>query len=972
PERDYGRTIELLDRLVTTWPDARGIDGAHYLMGYCLAETGRGDAALAAFTTLVERYPDSRFAAETWTRIGEHHFEAGDLDAALAAYERVLGYKDSPYYDKALYKLAWTHYRLDRYPQAIDRFRELIEFSDDQVARTGKGESALRDEAIEYLAASIQEEDWDGDGEPDPDAGLPRVLAHVTGERPYDAELLRAIVDTLHANTRYDDAIAVARHLLDRFPLDPQNPAVHARLIAAQERLQKTADAFAERDRLAALYGQGTPWHRANQDDPDALAAAARLMEQAILEAATWHHARAQALRPDGEAGDAAAADEARREYALAAVGYQNYLAQYPDAQNAYQIGWFAADALFYAGRYADAAAAYAAVRDDDRGTEYTEPAAFSAILAREQEVRRLIAEGRLDPRPSLLDAPPAPPEAPAAGAEPEDDGALRVIQPEPIPPPVAELIAAREAWLDRGLTNEAEPERGAVIAYKAGETWFDYRHHDNARKWFAWVLQRHPGSELARLAAANIIDTFRQTNDWQKMAEWAEIIADAGLGRDFDAEIDTLKVGALFKAAERLFADERYEEAAAEYIRLVAENPDNRYADAALNNAAVAYEKTRRFESATRTYERIYRDYPQSEYAEKALYRVGVNAERFYDFDRAIATHLQLVDDYPDSESRADALYRAALLLERTRRYREAAAAYERYAALFPDREDTAETFFRAARVYQKLDDTPGQIRIYDTFVRRYGQDPAHNARVVEGLAAIAALHEAAGRTRDARAAWQRVIDEFDRRGMTPGTYEAQHPARARFELVEDDFERYRALRLEGALRAQRATLTEMQNQVKALTAAYAEVLPYKSFEWTLATLYRLGHIYQLLAEALYNAPMPAGLSDDEVDVYRTQLEDIALVIEDEAVKRYEQAFEKARELRVTNAWTRRILQSLNKYKPGDYPLFKEERRVVAERLLTPPRLLAGSDPPATAPAPGTPATPGRSSAPAEPGDEK
>ncbi len=66
-----------------------------------------------------------------------------------------------------------------------------------------------------------------------------------------------------------------------------------------------------------------------------------------------------------------------------------------------------------------------------------------------------------------------------------------------------------------------------------------------------------------------------------------------------------------------------------------------------------------------------------------------------------------------------------------------------------------------------------------------------------------------------------------------------------------------------------------------------------------------------------------------------------IEAAVEDEAVKRYEAAFVKAREFKITNAWTIKILKSLNKYKPSDYPLFKEEKRMTARRQLTAPRLL-------------------------------
>ena len=165
---------------------------------------------------------------------------------------------------------------------------------------------------------------------------------------------------------------------------------------------------------------------------------------------------------------------------------------------------------------------------------------------------------------------------------------------------------------------------------------------------------------------------------------------------------------------------------AAKEYIRLVDENPGNRFAANALNNAAVAYETLRMFESATRTYERVYTEYPKSPFVEDALFRVGINSERFYDFQKAIDTHLKLVSQFPNSVNRADSLYKAAVLQERTKQYRLAAANFERYASLFPNRQDTAETYFRAGDTYRKLNDRKNELRVYDRFVRGVWDRPA------------------------------------------------------------------------------------------------------------------------------------------------------------------------------------------------------------------------------------------------------
>ena len=965
PKQDYTRSIELFDRLIRSWPKYRNLDGAIYLKGYCLLEMEQPDLALAQFEDLVKRYPESRFAPETWTRIGEHYFDHNDLERAIEAYTKVLSFGQTNYYDKALYKLAWTHYRADRFVDAIAQFRALIEYSDEQARKTGRAGSDLRSEAIQYLAISLQEDDWDGDQVPDQGAGITRVLTYVKGDKPYDVEILRAVADIMFDNAKYQDTIETTRYLLEKFPTHPENPELHARMITALERLQRIDEAFTERGKLSATYAEGSAWYEANRNDPKVIAAAEELVEDSLIQAATYHHSQAQQLKQRlGE--DPSLEAQAIREYKAAAEAYERYLARYPKSPNAYDLNFFYAECLYYSFRFGDAAGQYAKVRDIESNTKYQEPSGFSAILSRQNEVKGLVLDGKIDRRASLLDEALKPvEEAPTDADNPEK----KVIEPIPIPDPVQALIGERVAYVEKKLDSSEDAGRQARVIYKIGEVYFDYQHFDEARLWFKRLIETHPQTDVAGFAARNIMETYRRTNDWEQMAKWADSMAEAGLGRQFDEEIRTLKVGALFKSAEELFAKGKYEEAGAEYVRLLEENPGNQFADAALNNAAVAYEKTRRFESATRMYQRVVDEHPKSKFAESALFRVGVNAERFYDFDRAVAAMLKLVDKYPDSPNRADALYQAALLQERTQNYREAARQYERYVSLFPDRKDTAETFYRAARNYEKLKDQKNELRIYAEFERRYGRDPAQNSRVVEGLAKTALIHQKANRKGAARRTWEQVITEFNRRGMAPGTFEANYPARAQFELVELDFEKYQAVKVTGALPNQANAIKELKRRLPKLDARYNEVLQYKSFDWNLAALYRMGQLFQLFAQNLYDAPIPGSFSAEEEDIYRTQLEDIAVPLEDAAVKKYEFAYEKAREFRVTNEWTKRILESLNKYKPSDYPLFKEERRMVSRRPLTPPRLLTGAPPPT--PPPGDASASEPTSAPGATGSE-
>ena len=184
PRVDYTPTINLYRRLLTEFPNYRFLDATYYLLGFCLGEMGEDAQAKQALLALVcankykpldppappppplkitskgsttggaagddEAYKsctpvrkDSKFLPEAWTRVGEFHFDQpNELKLAIAAFRKVLTFKDSPYYDRALYKLAWSYYRDNRFPEAVREFDNLVQVR--RRADGGRAEGRLR------------------------------------------------------------------------------------------------------------------------------------------------------------------------------------------------------------------------------------------------------------------------------------------------------------------------------------------------------------------------------------------------------------------------------------------------------------------------------------------------------------------------------------------------------------------------------------------------------------------------------------------------------------------------------------------------------------------------------------------------------------------------------------------------------------------------------------------------------------
>ncbi len=925
PEVRYEPTIATMQRLITDFPDYRLLDGAYYLLGYCLAELAELERAVEVYQELVERRPGTRFAPEVWTRIGEYYFDANELSRAVSAYERVLPYVDSPFYDKALYKLAWTHYRLadpelapGEYLAAVDHFVMLLDFNESTRAAGEERGGDLRSESIQYIAISFSDEQW---------GGLSKLVGYLQrkGGRPYERDLYVALGDVYLDQTRFAEAIAAYALAQQRYPLHAGAPATQQQIVLAYERNRDFAGAARERERLVRDYAEGSAWYVANRDDEEALTAAEALAAEALYTAAVFHHRQAQSYK------EANALAQAMSEYGKAAAAYGLYLQRFPHDKQLYELMFFHGECLYYALDFEAAAARYREVRDSGASQKYFEEAAFSVILAYENAAKAAEGNGTL----------------PKVHVRKSNE---RTAGEEIVAKPLAPLRLAVIEASDRYLELFPESPRSPTIAYKAAELFYAHDQFDEARRRFRALLAAYPRAPVCEYAANLVIESYLTERDYAAVESFSrELLAreEVAARSPFASELVKFKTGAMFKRAESL-GDAGEKEASAEvYLKMLEENPGSEFADSALNNAAVAFEEVKRYDSASRLYRRLADDHPKSPLADNALFRVGINAERFFNFEQAIDAYTRLMARYPKSDKRADALFNSALALENTQAYEKAAAQYERYCELFRKRADAAKVCFRVGVVYEKMGAPRRVVVTYERFVRAFRADRAHAELVIEAELKMAKAYELLREEKKAAATYARTVKDF-RRMSSPKA--AVFAAEAEFQLAERERKNFSALRLQGNSREQKAALTRKAKMLASVEQQYKRILEYKQIEWTLASLFRIGQLYQSFADSLVQAPCPndvrsaargMGATVGEVcDEYRVLLEERAAAIEDKAVAAYEATITRARELEVANVWTKRTLLALNKLRGSMWPLQKDAKEHVEDAPFSVPPL--------------------------------
>ncbi|MET0387402.1 MAG: tetratricopeptide repeat protein [Polyangiales bacterium] len=998
PSKDFNSTIALYRRLVQGFPEYTRLDGVYYLIGYCLNEMGNTNEARLAWLNLVcaNRYhytgkelpndlqedptldrraehpalgleptaaphtpyddpyagcipavADSKFFAETWLRIGEYHFDFDftphGLSRSISAYSQVLQRPDDRNYNLALYKVAWAYYRASRYPEAMQHFWKLVQWSEDERKRTGKG-SELRSEAVQYLGIGFAYDDWNENQVPDPLEGNPTGIDRIQDPKlmPQDTDWTGEVFQRLgyvyFDEAKYPEAIRIWEIALQRWPTDPQAPEIQNMVARAYTRHSEADAAIAARAKLSD-YAEGSAWWEANKDHPVEQHHAEELAEEALIGAAINHHQRAQQLRRSCvEQQDLDLCTQAQGEYALAAKAYRGYIERYPNNPQAYELQYNLADTLYWSQNYEDAAREYAAVRDSNLDDTYLSTAARLVVESTKQLVDQQVKAGGLLVR---TEPPPA-------------SGTPSRVQPIELPAPLQRLAAARETYLARvDDEHDTEHVRDSYF-YNNSLLLYLYGYWDYARDRFLITYDMHckgpkadESGQIAWFNLRNMAVALGRSDEVRQLGKDLEVrqctftsettavaAVDCSKAENKDkprclagADITNLRYRDavdIFARAETATGDEQrrmYERAASELVKAVNDEPNHPQAPLALEKAAIALERTSRFESAARLYQRIIDEVgprkaenPDDQRSLDAIlgnayFRLAYNANRFFDFDRAVENYRVLADNdrFAKSqapslvETREGALINAAKILEYRQQYERAATYYKRAADLLRDANEKRAAYFRVAEMSFKLKQWAKAQKEMQDFIARYRTDPAAGELLVEAYARIADTRKEL--RQPVEPALRDVVTAFSQSGQAAGSYAAEHAARSQFTIVDKaaaDFDKFtinsgKPASLKVYVEGVKTQIEGGARQAKTKAESYNAIPPYRRPTWTIASFVRQGRIYEILARAVLNTPfvVPAdlqskmrGLPDYAKDDIKVQVEDAIHQLLDQQVR--------------------------------------------------------------------------------------
>jgi hypothetical protein len=110
-----------------------------------------------------------------------------------------------------------------------------------------------------------------------------------------------------------------------------------------------------------------------------------------------------------------------------------------------------------------------------------------------------------------------------------------------------------------------------------------------------------------------------------------------------------------------------------------------------------------------------------------------------------------------------------------------------------------------------------------------------------------------------------------------------------------------------------------------------------YGSAAWSYAAYLYRGRMLKYFARTIYDAPRPE-MDETQVEEYEDFLERLGGKFENLAIKGLKAALDNADANGVVNSWVTELRAEMNRYRPKEYPLLREEKRAVADPPATLP----------------------------------
>jgi tetratricopeptide (TPR) repeat protein len=942
--KEYSQmAVEEYSEIVQKYKNYERTDEVLYFLGHNLMEGGEDRKALVAYKRLIEKYKKSRYLPDALLAYGEYYFNSSKgkkdlVEKALEYYKQAASFPDNQVYAFALYKQGWCYFNLANYPKALDMFKAVVLYGE------YAGAAALERDAGKSGKATLIREARNDFVRTYARFGSPGDARAEFGKLAKGADdrflMMKQLANLYYEDGKDKEAALTFNSLIRERPLSPETPGFQGKIVDCVLRAGNKKMTVEQVRRLVKLL-EDVEKAKVAKDEKDkkALADARDQAERTLSNLAVNWHTEGKKTRDEDTFG-------------LANEVYSDYLALFSESAKAYDLRFYWAELLNdNLQKYDRAAQEYSKVvlLDGKRIDSKQKPgkwltnAAYNAVLAYDEVVKRLEESGKLK-------------------LEPSKDIHKKVA----IAPERKQLLDACERYIKYVPHGPKRVE----IEFKAANLYYRHNHFDEAVLRFSEIALRSPeykfenGERAGEVSAELVLDSYNLVGDWAKVNEWArKFYHEPKLATGpFRGRLSKMIEQSAFKLVNQLEAKKENGKAAEGYLAFVGEFPKSEIADKALYNASIDFFNAKMLDRAIDTRARIIRQYPKSEFVPACIYANAEAREAIGDFEEAARAYETYVSGYERSlsggeraarkkkgskkgakaapeqekaalhweESKAQvALYDAGVLRDGLSEHKLALKARERYLDLWPDSKDAETVFLSIADLYERTGAHSHAIKQLEEYQKKYSSD-ANKVLTAQGR--VAEIYaKKLNKPKDAQHTYEKLLAYYEKQ-PAKAKKSLDNPsldavARAHLLSADKDYQRFAAVRVRwGRLPRPeiefKQGLRDKSRFLETLQKHYTQTVGFKAGDPAICALHKLGMAYAQFADALINAPPPRGAPPELQEAIREEIGKNAQPVKDKAAEAFMAAVQKSRELDIVNECYSSSLKLLREsYRPAQFP---------------------------------------------------
>ena len=591
----FNNAVQLYQQLLESYPDYRRNDTVLYQLARAYEIGGQTDEALEILDELVTQFPDAPMIDEAQFRRGEMLFLRRRYNEAEIAYQDVVAFgPEGKFFEQSLYKLGWSQFKLAWFEDSLGSFFELldgkisdieIQDGDNRFEQLSRANQELVEDTFRVLSISFSYMDG---------ANSITDFLDERGHPDYAWIVYMNLGDLYLEKERFQDAAQTYEAFVEQDPLHPKSPLLQVEVIESYKRGGFPSLVLEGKKGFVERYGMdGQFWVR----NPRAENAEVEgHLKTNLNDLAKYYHAEAQR---DGK----------RADYQEAARYYRKYLSYFPGEPDTADTNFLLAEVLFESADFDAATAEYERTAYEYPAHEKAAEAAYAALLSYREHELTLVGDAQAEARAawhqqyldSGLKFADTFPEHPESGAvltlvaedlfaQNQFDLAIAVGQAVVGKQPPVKPELARTAW--------------TVIAH----SYFDVSDFAAAEqayyqlRTFTPVDDVEANEDLKDRIASSIYKQGEMARDMGMLEEavthftrLGQVVPDSGF-----------RMTAEYDAAAALINMKAWGRASAALEKFRADYPDSEFADEITQNLAVSYLETGNGVQAAREFERI------------------------------------------------------------------------------------------------------------------------------------------------------------------------------------------------------------------------------------------------------------------------------------------------------------------------------------------------------------------------------